>query len=154
MDTKTIAMSWMNPKKIARRTALLESGGLTAREWANSVLYELVSAPVLDEDLPGVLSRLPPEVGRGFRCLLRNIEEADFHWRPFFLTSSTAPRDPTEYSAQLRRVSALLGRADDDRRSSAEVEDCHPIGGHDSTTPGDDADRSRTHWPDRLTPAP
>jgi hypothetical protein len=39
---------------------------------------------------------------------MTRIEEAEFRWTPFVLTSSTAPRDPTEYSDQLRQVSALL----------------------------------------------
>jgi hypothetical protein len=98
----------MDPKMITWRAALFGSGLLTAPEWANSLLYDLVSAPELDTTSVSVLDSLPREVGQEFRRLMARIEEADFHWTPFLLTSPMAPRDPTEYSDRLRRVSALL----------------------------------------------
>ncbi len=98
----------MDAKQLAKRLCRYESGLITAPEWANALLYDLVSGPELDESFASVLVSLPHEVGREFRRLLGRIEEADFRWTPFFLTSSTAPRDPTEYSDRLRRVSALL----------------------------------------------
>ena len=120
----------MDPKRLARWTSLYESGVLTAPEWANSVLYELVSAPELDTDFLSSLDSLPHAVPQEFRRLLATIAEADFHWTPFLLTSSTAPRDPTEYSAQLRRVSALLGqeRADGEVHGPAEPGTRQPVG--------------------------
>jgi hypothetical protein len=111
----------MDTKMIAKRTSLDESGLLSAREWANSLLYDLVSAPELDTAFVSSLDLLPHEVGQEFPSLLARIEEADFHWTPSFLTSSTAPSDPTKSSAQLRQICALLeqGRADgvDPRRT-------------------------------------
>ena len=98
----------MDTKTIAKRNSLYESGLLSAREWANSLLYDLVSAPELDTAFVSSLDSLPHEVGQEFRSLLARLEEADFHWTPFFLTSSTAPSDPTRYSARLRQVRALL----------------------------------------------
>ena len=100
----------MDPKTIARRAALFESGVITAPEWANALLYDLVSAPELDPAFVSLLDLLPHEVGQEYRRLLARIEEADFDCTPFFLTSSPAPSDPTKDSAQLRRVSALLGQ--------------------------------------------
>jgi hypothetical protein len=103
----------MDTQQIAKRISRYESGLLSAQEWANSVLYDLVSAPEVDPAFVSLLDSLPLELSQEFRRLLTRIEEADFQWTPFFLTSSTAPSDPTEYSAQLRQVSALLrqGRA-------------------------------------------
>jgi hypothetical protein len=98
----------MDTKQIAKRTSLYESGLLSALEWANSMLYDLVSAPRFDPAFVSSLHSLPPEVGREFRSLLAEIEDADFHWTPSFLTSSTAPSDPTMYSAQRRQVRAWL----------------------------------------------
>ena len=100
----------MDTQQIAKRTSRYESGLLSAREWANSFLYDLVSAPELDPAFVSLLDSLPLEVSQEFRSLLARIEDADFQWTPFFLTSSTAPSGPTEYSAQLRQVSALLGQ--------------------------------------------
>ncbi len=108
----------MDAKKLAKRLSRYESGVITAPEWANSLLYDLVSAPELDTTFVSSLDSLPHEVGQEFRRLLARIEEADFRWTPFFLTSSTAPRDPTEYSEQLRRVWALLGQG----RANGEVQ--------------------------------
>ena len=120
----------MDPKRLARWTSLYESGALTAPEWANSWLYQLVSAPELDTAFVSLLDSLPHEVGQEFRRLLARIEAADFHWTPFLLTSSTASRDPTEYSAQLQRISALLaqGRAHGEVQESAEPGSRQPIG--------------------------
>jgi hypothetical protein len=98
----------MDPGTIAKRISRYESGIITAREWANSLLYDLVSEPELDSAFVSTLASLPQEVGREFRGLLKGIEEAGFRRTPFFVTSSIAPSDPTEYSAQLRRVCALL----------------------------------------------
>jgi len=104
----------MDTKKIARRTSLHESGLLTAPEWANSLLYELVSSSELDTAFVSSLDSLPHEVGQGFRNLLTRIEAADFRWTPYFLTSSATASDPTEYSTRLRQIRGLLepGRAD------------------------------------------
>ena len=111
----------MDTKEIAKRNSRYQSGLLSAREWANSLLYDLVSAPEVDTAFGSTLDSLPQEVRQEFRSLLARIEEADFHWTPFFLTSSTAPSDPTKYSAQLRQVSAMLGQGpangEDPRRS-------------------------------------
>lgn len=109
----------MDPGKIAKMTSRYRSGIFTAREWANSLLYDLVSASELDTAFVSSIDSLPTEVAQEFRHLLAEIQEADFHWTPFFMTSSTAPRDPAEYSARLRRVSALL----DQRRANGEVLD-------------------------------
>jgi hypothetical protein len=130
----------MDPGKIAKMTSRYRSGIFTSREWANSLLYDLVSAPELDTAFISSLDSLPHEVGREFRRLLARIEEADFRWTPFFLTSSTAPRDPTEYSARLRQVSALLeqGRADGAVHGPAEPGGRQPVGaGKTSDTPAD-----------------
>lgn len=104
----------MDARRMAKFTSLHESELVSAREWANSLLHDLVSAPELDTAFVLSLDSLPHEVGREFRGLLTRIEEADFHWTPFFLTSSTALRDPTESSAQLRRVRALLEQGPSD----------------------------------------
>jgi hypothetical protein len=103
----------MDPKELAKRISLYESGLISAPEWANSLLLDLVSAPEFDTAFVSSLDSLPREVGQAFRSLLARIEEANFRWTPFLLTSSTDPRDPTEYSTQLRQVCALLaqGRA-------------------------------------------
>jgi hypothetical protein len=114
----------MDTNKLAKRISRYEAGLITAQEWANSLLYDLVSAPELDTAFVSMLDSLPREVGQEFRSLMARIEGADFHWTPFFLTSSTAPSDPTEHSAQLRQVWALLeqGRTDgeDPRRTGPE----------------------------------
>ncbi len=98
----------MDPKTITWRATLFGSGLLTAPEWANALLDDLVSAPELDAAFVSFLDSLPHEVGQEFRHLMVRIEEADFRWTSFFRTSSTAPRDPTEFSDRLRRVSAWL----------------------------------------------
>jgi hypothetical protein len=100
----------MDPKMLAKSTTRYESGLLSAREWANSLLYDLISAPELDTAFVSLLELLPHEVGQEFRRLLARIEEADFHWTPFFLTASPALPDPTDFSDQLRQVWALLGQ--------------------------------------------
>ncbi len=107
----------MDLRKIARMTARYRSGILTAREWADSLLHDLVSAPEIDAALVSAVDALPPEVVQEFRHLLATIREADFRWAPFFLTSSAGSRDLTEYSTRLRRVSAML----DERRAHGEV---------------------------------
>jgi hypothetical protein len=101
----------MDTKKFAKLTALYESGLISAKEWANFLLYDLVSASELDTACVSSLDSLPQGVGQEFRRLVARIAGADFHWTPFFLTSSTAPSDPTEYSARLRLVWALLEQA-------------------------------------------
>jgi hypothetical protein len=98
----------VDTKKIAKWTSLHQSGLLSAREWANSLLYDLVSAPELDTAFVSSLDSLPHEVGQELRNLLARIEAADFRWTPFFLTSSATRPHPTEYSAQLRQIWALL----------------------------------------------
>jgi hypothetical protein len=121
----------MDTKTIAKRTSLYESGLISAREWANSLLYDLVSAPELDTAFVSLLDSLPQEVGQVFRSLLARIEEADFHWTPFILTSSTAPSDPTKYSAQLRLVHTLLkqGRTNGEDPRRTEPENRETFGG-------------------------
>ena len=57
----------MDTKKIAKMTSLFESGLLSAQEWANSLLYDLVSAPELDTAFVSFLDSLPHEVGQEFR---------------------------------------------------------------------------------------
>lgn len=103
----------MDEKMLAKRLARYESGVITAPELANALLHELVSRPEVDTTSLSFLDSLPHEVGQEFRRLMARIEAAEFRWTPFFLTSSTAPRDPTEFSDRLRRVSDLLkqGRA-------------------------------------------
>ncbi len=98
----------MDPGRIAKLTSRYESGLVSASETANALLYDLVSERELDAAFLSSLDSLPQEVGREFRRLQEKIEAADYRWTPFFLTSSSAPADPTEYSARLRRVSALL----------------------------------------------
>ncbi len=100
----------MDTQQIAKRTSRYKSGLISAREWANSVLYDLVSAPELDGAFVSLMDSLPLEVSQEFRSLLARIEAAGFQWTPVFLTSSEVPSDPTEYSAQLRQVSPLLGQ--------------------------------------------
>jgi hypothetical protein len=130
----------MDPEKIAKMASRYRSAIFTSREWANSLLYDLVSAPELDTAFVSSIDSLPPEVAQEFRHLLARIQEADFHWTPFFLNSSTVPRDPTEYSAQLRRVSALLDqrRANGEVLGPAEPGSQQPVGaGEISGTPAD-----------------
>lgn len=98
----------MDPNRIAKLTSRYESGLVTASETANALLYDLVSEPELDSAFLLSLDSLPHEVGRALRGLLGKIEAAEFHWTPFFLTSSTVPPDPTRNSAQLRQICALL----------------------------------------------
>ena len=107
----------MDAARLAKRLSHYESGVITAPEWANALLYDLVSGPELDTTSLSFLDSLPHDVGQEFRRLMARIAEADFRWTPFFLTSSTAPRDPTEYSDRLRRVSTLLGQG----RANGEV---------------------------------
>ena len=98
----------MDMEKIAKRRSRYESGIITAREWANSLLYDLVSAPELDTAFVASLDSLPQGVGQEFRSVMARIAAADFHWTPFFLTSTPAPSDPTKYADRLRQVQALL----------------------------------------------
>ncbi len=98
----------MDETMLAKRLSRYESGLITAPEWANALLHELVAEPELDTTSLASLDLLPHEVGQEFRRLMARIEEADFRWTPFFLTSATGPRHPAEFSDQLRRVSASL----------------------------------------------
>jgi hypothetical protein len=98
----------MNATKTAKVTARYESGLLTAAEVANSLLYDLVCEPELDTAYLSSVASLPEAVSREFFCLLRRIQEADFHWTPFLLTSSPAHIDSTKYSGALQRICATL----------------------------------------------
>lgn len=120
----------MDAKALVKRLSRYESGVITASEWANALLHELVTGPELDTTSLSFLDSLPHEVGQEFRRLMARIEEADFRWTPFFLTSSTTPRDPTEFSDQLRRVSALLkqGRANGEAMQPAGPGDRPAVG--------------------------
>ena len=95
-------------RNVAKRISRYESGLITVPEWANSLLHDLVSGPELDTTFVSFLDSLPHEVGQEFRRLMAKDRAGRFPLDSFFLTSSTARRDPTEFSAQLRRVSALL----------------------------------------------
>lgn len=132
----------MDEKELAKRLSRYESGVITAPEWANALLYDWVSAPELDNAFVSSLDSLPHEVGQELRRLLARIEEADFRWTPFFLTSSTAPRDPTKYSDRLRRVSALLGqgRADGEVKRAAEPGSQEVVGAGKSSGTGAESD--------------
>ncbi len=132
----------MDPKTIAKRISLFESGLLSAQEWANSLLSDLVSGSELDTTFVSFLDSLPHEVGQEFRRLMARIEQADFRWTPFFLTASTAPRDPTEFSSQLRRVSALLqqDRVNGEAQRPAEPGSRDAVGAGKTSGTGADSD--------------
>jgi hypothetical protein len=120
----------MEPRKFAKTISRYESGLLSAREVANSLLHDLITEQELDTAFVSSVDSLPQDVSREFRSLLEKIEEADFHWTPLFLTSSPVPSDPTEYSAQLRQVCGLLGqgRADDGEPRETESRSRKKIG--------------------------
>ena len=132
----------MDATKLAKRLSRYESGLITAPEWANSLLHDLVSGPELDTTSVSFLDSLPHEVGQEFRRLMGRIEQADFRWTPFFLTSSTARRDPTEFSAQLRRVSALLrqDRVNGEAQRPAEPGSRDAVGAGKTSGTGADSD--------------
>jgi hypothetical protein len=101
----------MNPAWTAKLITHFESGIITAIEVAADLLCGLVFAPEIDTTFLSSLESLPDEVRHEFFDLMRNIREADFRWTPPLLRSPFAPRlDPTEHSAKLRQVYALLDK--------------------------------------------
>src|SRR5207253_2874289 len=98
-----------NAAKTAKVIALYKSSLVTAAEAANSLLYDLLGESELDTAFLSSVGSLPDEVRREFVCLLRRIQEEDYHWTPFLLTAARVPAATAEQSAKLRRLCAMFG---------------------------------------------
>ncbi len=99
----------MNASKISKIVSRYESGLLSASEVSSSLLYDLLSEPELDTAFLSSMDFLPESIRQEFRCLLHRIEQDNFSWTPFLLTTPAIPADSAAYSAKLRRICALLG---------------------------------------------
>jgi hypothetical protein len=98
----------MNPAKTTKAITLYESGLVSAAEVANSLLYDLLSETGIDTAFLSSVESLPDEVRSEFFHLLRTIQEADFHWKPFVLRAPTVPSDSAQHSVKLRQICDLL----------------------------------------------
>jgi hypothetical protein len=101
----------MNPEKTAILISRYESGLLYAAEIANTLLYDLLTEPEIDESFLSSIWSLPDDVRHAFVHLLRKIRVADFQWTPILLRDPTVPMcpsDPAEHSAKLRQICTLL----------------------------------------------
>ena len=102
----------MDSSHIVKLLSIYGKGVITAPEFANGVLVDLIKhdGPVVD--LASHLANLPDEVRRKLEDLLRHIERADYHWRPFVFGPGGPIRDSaTEDATRLRQICMMLGIA-------------------------------------------
>jgi hypothetical protein len=99
----------MERSKFAKIISLHEVGIVSAAEFANSLLLELLSEPDLDESFVSSPEWLPEDVRRKFLDLLKKIQAADYHWIPFLVTSVPDRSEPPDYPEKLRKICARVG---------------------------------------------
>ncbi len=105
----------------AKLLSLYERGVITAPEVANSLLTDLIREDDPDLNLSSYMASLPDEVRRKLRDLLRQIQQADYRWRPFMLgPGGTVLHSATDDSLKLRRLCMMLETARSPAASSPE----------------------------------
>lgn len=98
-----------NPPRTTKILARYESGLLSSPEIATALLVDLVSEEPAGPDLLSSMARLPEEVARDLRAILRGIRSAGYAWQPFLIGpagpgTGAEPSDPE----RLRRICSLL----------------------------------------------
>jgi hypothetical protein len=94
---------------IAQLLSLYRRGVVATPEIANSFLVDLIRDNSSDTELPSFVAGLPSEVQQKLRDLLRDIQQAEYRWRPFMLgPGGSVLHSEADVSARLRRLCAVL----------------------------------------------
>lgn len=100
----------MNSEHAAKLLSLYKKGVVTVPELANALLIDLIEDDGPETELPPFVTTLPEEVGQRLRELLREIQKADYRWRPFMLgPGGSVLQSETDDSARLQRLCVVLG---------------------------------------------
>lgn len=93
----------------AKLLSMYRRGLITAPETANSLLIDLIRDDGPDSELPSFVNGLPEEVQQKLRDLLREIQRAEYRWRPFMLgPGGSVLHSEANDSERLRPLCALL----------------------------------------------
>jgi hypothetical protein len=94
---------------IAKLISLYAKGVVTAPEMANSLLIDLIRDDSCDTELPSFLGELPDAVRQKLQDLLREIQEAEYRWKPFMIgPGGSVLHSDADDSARLRRLCTVL----------------------------------------------
>jgi hypothetical protein len=102
----------MDSTHVAKLLSLFARGVITAPDIANSLLVELIRGDSSDAELPSFMAGLPDEVQQRLRDLLREVQKAEYRWRPFMLgPGGSVLRSEADDSARLRQLCGVLETA-------------------------------------------
>ena len=99
----------MDSLHITKLRSLYARGVITAPEFINGLVVELIKHEGPTDELTSYLTTLPDDVRQHLGDLLQQIQRADYQWRPFML----GPGGPVLHSAtedvtKLRRICLML----------------------------------------------
>jgi hypothetical protein len=97
---------------IAKLLSLYRRGVVTTPEITNALLVDLIGDNSSDTELSSFVAGLPNELQQKLRDVLREIQKAEYRWKPFMLgPGGSVLHSEAEDSARLRRLCAVLGIA-------------------------------------------
>ncbi len=102
----------MGSTHTSKLLSLYERGLITKSETASSLISELIRHDQLTADVLIPLNDLPDAVRRQLDDLLRQIQQADYHWRPFVFGPGGPIRgSAAEDATRLRQICLLWDSA-------------------------------------------
>lgn len=91
--------------RVAKSLPVYSRGIITAGEFADALLGDIVDDAGIFTYLTQLVEDLPQEVQEQLREKLRIIKRADYYWRQFLIGGTPPPADP----AILKRICEELG---------------------------------------------